>query len=141
MRKTWLLGLVVLAACESPWAIELEQPLIDPPEEYARWYQEVAACMGLSQEATAARFERIQWYSASEIYNDSDGIHAVGLWTEPHRITLRADRLLDSNVVKHELIHDFLSSGEHASPHFNVCASPDPEAASRLPLFATDNYP
>lgn len=124
MQAKWLLGLMVLSACESPWAVSLEHPITEPPAEYARWYQEVAACMGLPQLATAARFERIQWFSAADIYNDAEGLRAVGLWTEPHRITIREDRLLDPVVVKHELVHDFLSTGDHPAPFFDACTAP-----------------
>ncbi len=122
MRSLLLAALVFVAACESPWAVELESPMPDVPAVYADWYQEVAACMGATQGATLARFERIQWYSAVDIYNMHDGVRALGLWTEPHRITLRSDRTLDQRVVKHELVHDLLRNGDHPPPHFERCA-------------------
>lgn len=122
MRFWALAAMLAMAGCSSPWAVEMETPIREVPEVYLTWYQEVASCMGLERIATRDRFERIEWYSAVEIYNEADGVHAIGLWTEPHRITLRTDRLMDQMVVKHELVHDLLAVGSHPPPFFRGCA-------------------
>jgi len=122
VRALLMLGVVALAACESPWNVEMESPIRDIPEDYHRWFQEVGMCMGVPERATDARFAGIQWYSAIAIYNAQDDQHAVALWTEPHRITLRHDQAHDERVVKHELVHDFLSDGNHPAPYFKRCA-------------------
>ncbi len=125
MRSLLLAAIFIFftaAACESPWAVELESPIAITPEEYRIWYAEVAECMGISSTATPERFAQIRWYSAVDIYNSDENVRALGLWTAPHRITVRSDRLLDPVVVKHEIVHDLLADGEHPQPFFERCA-------------------
>jgi hypothetical protein len=122
MRSLLLAAVLLTVACESPWAVEVESPIPDTPEEYFGWFQEVAECMGVPEIATPSRFAQIHWHSAVDIYNSTDGLHALGLWVEPHRITLRTDRVFDSLVVKHELVHDVLRDGDHPPPLFERCA-------------------
>ncbi|MCA9737954.1 MAG: hypothetical protein KC645_10060, partial [Gemmatimonadetes bacterium] len=47
-----LFSLVGASACEPLWVVDLEQPMREIPEEYLRWFGEVAECMGRERDAT-----------------------------------------------------------------------------------------
>ena len=123
MRTTTMSLLILIAACEMPWAVELEEPMASVPEAYREWTADVAECMGHTPAFAVGRFERIRWYTSPSIVNRESGEEALGLWTEPHKIVIRSDHTRDERVVKHELIHDLLGSGAHRSAYFASCAT------------------
>ena len=121
--RTLVLAIVAFtAACDMPWAVEMEVQITNLPAAYQQWFDEVGRCMGEANRVGAGRFSRIGWYSSPSIHHRESGAKALGLWTEPHKITLHADFLEDASVVKHELVHDLLGSGTHGSEFFEVCA-------------------
>lgn len=115
-----LIAMAALVACTGPWEVENEVPVV-PPAEYAVWFSEVEACMGAAGGAVDGRFEDIRWHAALDIYHGENGTKAWGLWTEPHKITIRRDKLGSHQVVKHEIIHDLLQSGLHDERFFGLC--------------------
>ena len=123
MRFILLLALSgFMVGCELPWQVEDEYELASVPDDYLVWFMEVSTCMGRPGQGTPARFSRIQWHAGTDILNPSEGRRAWGLWTEPHKITIREDKLLQEHVVKHEIVHDLLGRGSHDGPHFVDCA-------------------
>ena len=89
MRVLVLALAAATLSCDMPWAVELEQPLLEVPAEYRTWFAEVSACMG--RPTDLARFERIRWYTAPLIEHRDTGQRALGLWTEPHKIVVQRD--------------------------------------------------
>lgn len=124
-RLGWVLILWV-SSCASPWAAEVRSAMDPVPGLYRSWYVGVAHCMGVASEDAHRRFDRVDWYIAERIVHTRHGTQAVGLWSEPHTITVRKDRLLDGYVVRHEAVHDLLEAGHHDSPAFRRCAAPAP---------------
>ena len=112
----------LLSACELPWVVEAEYELTDVPLAYGEWFREVAQCMDRPSSATSFRFARIEWHAGTGIYNPSERRTAWGLWTEPHKITIREDKLFEERVIKHEIVHDLLGRGSHDGPYFLRCA-------------------
>ena len=112
--------MAVLVGCTGPWEVE-EETLLDPPASYQAWFAQVASCMGQGSSRAAADYHRIEWYSAMDIRNQGDGVKAWGLWTEPHKITIRRDQIGNPEVVMHEIIHDLLQSGSHEAGYFGTC--------------------
>ena len=119
MRYSVLAILALVASCEMPWAVEFEQPLTEVPPSYRLWFGEVADCM--NRALPPGRFARIRWYSSGSIFHRVSGEQALGLWTEPHKIVIRSDVTSDERVVKHELVHDLLATGDHDSSFFTTC--------------------
>lgn len=133
LRTPLRTGVVLLLGCgvtlwgcgDSPVEFRDRRPL-QPLGIYVHWFEEVATCMEREEEATPARFERIEWYVAEEIRDNRLGPHQKiwGNWIAPHEITIRSDALLDRLTVTHELVHDFLQTTGHDSPAFEECTSP-----------------
>lgn len=96
--------------------------MTEVPQEYLDWFSDVATCMGRPQDATAARFSVIRWYEGVEIRNPTEGKFALGLWVEPHKITVRTDMAETDYVIKHELVHELLRDGSHEQRYFKECA-------------------
>lgn len=110
-----------MTACESnPWIVEAEAA-IPRGDDYYTWFSEVAGCLGMADRATRARFDRIEWRQAHTIEHPDRG-KALGLWTKPHRITIRQDQVHSEFVVKHEMVHDLLQDPAHPTPFFADCA-------------------
>jgi len=112
--------ITVLVGCAGPWEVENET-LMDPPPAYEAWFTRVASCMRRGSTRLVADYDKIRWYSAVDIRNQGDGVRAWGLWTEPHKITIRGDQLGNPDVVMHEIIHDLLQSGSHEAGYFGTC--------------------
>ena len=121
-RALPLLFSLVGAGCEPLWVVDLELPMDEVPQEYFQWFQDVASCMERPQDATRQRFELIRWYEGAEIRNPSEGRYALGLWMEPHKITVRTDVSSLDYVIKHEVVHELLRDGSHDQTYFKQCA-------------------
>jgi hypothetical protein len=121
MRPTVLLLLFSAAACDAPWAVSMETSIV-PPAVYRTWFAEVADCVAGEVDSREGRYERIEWYTATDIYHEEATTHAVGLWVAPHKVVIRSDHLDRAFVVKHEIVHDLLGTGGHGSDRFRACA-------------------
>ena len=99
---------VLLCAC-GILGPDVETPnrrLLDPiPPEYPGWYAEVESCLG-----RAGDYDAIVWYVADDII--VDGVRKGGIFAFPNRITVRAPRVHDAFLVKHEMVHHVLQAGE-----------------------------
>lgn len=92
------------------------QPLIPPPV-YRTWWNEVAACTGVT-----APFEQVTWYEASQLIDRETGMDHVGAWKPPHTIYIHSDYLLYVEGVKHEMVHEQLQTRDHRTEAFLRCA-------------------
>lgn len=128
LRHWWVLLVFVPAACSSPTA-----PLVDPdwrpegavefpaPDSYRRWWNEVAACLGVSADG----FDLVRWWkvgTGASFYTPDFG-SASGRWVRPHDIYVAGLHVGSRKIVKHEMIHEFLRGGSHDDPRFEVCAT------------------
>lgn len=112
MRRALLL-LLALTACRT--AVEpADRVPLDPPDEYGGWWDATRQCVGQPQ----ADFDRIRWWTATDVLVDQ---LASGLWVKDHDIYLRPEKVDGEGVVRHEMIHDLLQSGDHDSPFYRTC--------------------
>ena len=85
------------------------------PETYARWWAETEACSGRK-----GTIKRVNWYMVP----NSDffwygGETYDGYWFRyHHQIILASASIPDSNVVRHEMLHDLLDDGNHPAEFF-----------------------
>jgi hypothetical protein len=88
---------------------------IAPGEEYASWWSATEACSGETGDPG-----RIRWYTAAGItYN---GVFARGVWLPPHEIVVLLGYEENSDIVRHEMLHDLLGGdSDHAKPAWTRC--------------------
>ncbi len=135
VKRALLLGWVSLAAsCEptvGPSVVASGLEEIEPRASWEEVYGEVALCLGKS-----ADFPRVRWFTAERIEGEGgDGTTGVwlGLQGEPHGIAILervfegASRQVQSDIVRHESIHELLQVPGHDGEHWCRC---DPHPAS-----------
>lgn len=110
---TWL-GLGACAEPHNGFAPEGATPFTPPPFYITLW-QQTESCSGRT-----ADFGEVSWYvlpsgtSWSSEYGDR-----LGAWRErDNRITLRAEYVDDSLVVRHEMLHAILRDGRRSVEFF-----------------------
>lgn len=113
MRPFIAVALLALAAC----GFDPIGPSMGPPAIYRQWYSDVEKCSGLTGD-----FDAIRW---QHVYDLRDGQTMYrAYWYPRHTITLRDDFRFDEQVVKHEMMHDLIQSGEHPALYFEqVCGN------------------
>ncbi|MGH7535700.1 MAG: hypothetical protein ACREMG_08955 [Gemmatimonadales bacterium] len=100
--------------------------------DYARWYATVEKCSGLQGD-----FAGVKWYVTPHPWPSANGKMTSAVWTD-RRIILNGEMLADSNLVKHESLHDVLyvsgwrppakpaseytHADLHPAPPFGLCA-------------------
>lgn len=127
-----VLALVLaLAGCDSPTALEDRDHIeftnlrrMEPePDVYQRWHTDVALCM--ERPAAVLAYGRIEWHVADRIrFTDRSpggARETRALWSSPHYITIRTDRVDARVTVQHEIVHDLLQDGGHEHPAFDAC--------------------
>lgn len=84
-----------------------------PKPIFALWWQLVETCSGLRGD-----FSRVQFYkSLGQLV--IDGKSVAGYWSpEGNRIALADIAATDGRVVRHEMLHALLQSGDHALSYF-----------------------
>lgn len=115
---TSMLLATLVAGCSSPFVPD--DPLIRhyPTAIERGWWSEVAACMGIPEPP----IERVTFWivRAGHSFDSPDG-HRRGWWEPAHTIYLTSAWWADESLVKHEMVHDMLQTGGHASPAFDRC--------------------
>lgn len=145
MRRFFLVfSWLAVGACTNPLAPQGAEPFI-PPASFSHNWATVEACSHQLGDLT-----RIQWFvvpaTATWQYNfpctESSNGACQGVWIAPHHIYVAAHVLADSlakvtyllhtdgsltvdtvppfRVVKHEMLHDLLQSGDHPAA-FTAC--------------------
>ncbi len=116
-----ILGLLCIAlgasvACSEPIGPESVGVIerYSPPEVYRTWWAEVEACSGLQGD-----FDRVRWYvkgqSGQFRYR---GAYVFAYWWPSHEIVIAGGQVANDMVVRHEMLHDLLGSGEHSPEYF-----------------------
>jgi hypothetical protein len=108
-------------------ATECRHSLTPPPfpdavpitakSSYALWWNVVENCSGIHGELT-----RVRWSMVSRPYLLKRGTDLVyGLWSpRENSITLAQGYLVEGHLVRHEMLHSLLQSGDHDPQYFRV---------------------
>ncbi len=97
--------------------------VFEAPEAYRDWWSEMEACS-----RRAGDFARVEW---QRVENEADGTfpcgssRCAGAWQPPHRIYVARSYLLSEPIVKHEMVHDLIQSGNHFDGAFYACGVQD----------------
>ena len=98
----------------SPSAVVAGSVPFTAPEIYADWWRETEVCSGRTGD-----LDRIHWYVVpNTISFDFRGTSYNGYWWDTHDIVLGSVWLDRPEVVRHEMLHDLLNSGEHPAEFF-----------------------
>lgn len=130
LRLAAALAAVTLASAscrfEPDGAIPLEVPSV-----YRQWWAELEQCAQRSADFDRLRF----WKVKGEVFPCPGG-PCAGRWQSPHHVYL-ADKWVDNAaLVKHEMLHDLLRTGDHPVAIFGVAGCnvlwevPRPHSAS-----------
>ncbi len=88
-----------------------------PPRIYATWWADVEGCSHLS-----APFASVHYYyfpASGFFYVKSDEV--LGAWSnQGNRITVAEGVALDPFVVRHEMLHALLQTGDHPAAYFST---------------------
>lgn len=106
-----------LSACADPqnsFAPEGATPFT-PPAYYPALWQQTESCAGRT-----ADYRAVSWYVVPAGASwSSDYGESLGAWSaRGNRITLRADLVDDSLLVRHEMLHAILHDGRHTVEFF-----------------------
>ena len=88
-----------------------------PPESFDGWWANMETCSHLT-----ADYGRVSWYYIPGGGFDcpTEGGNCDGMWQPPHTIYLAHERMNDSVLVEHEMLHDLIQRGDHP-PVFDFC--------------------
>ncbi len=109
-----LLGLGACADSSVAFAPDAATPLT-PPAFYLTLWHETETCAGRT-----ADYGAVSWYvlPAGASWS-SENRDILGAWRErDNRITMRAEYVNDSLVVRHEMLHAILHDGRHSVEFF-----------------------
>jgi hypothetical protein len=86
-----------------------------PEAKYVQWWEQVEACSGRS-----ARFDRVNWFvvpGAQSFAYRGRTVEAYWL-SYRHQIILGESSVDDGRLVRHEMLHDILDTGDHPREYF-----------------------
>jgi hypothetical protein len=88
---------------------------LTPPARYAAWWQLTEACSGVTGNLAA-----VDWYvvpNTNEFTLEGEGVN--GAWYQDgNRIALGDSEIFDGSLVRHEMLHALLQSGNHPRNEF-----------------------
>jgi hypothetical protein len=104
-------------AITSPPELPAGAQPIDPPADYAGWWSAVEQCAG-----RLGNMSRVQFFTVpgrtSFMYKD--GQYDGYWWSQVHWIVLAGDKVQNAMIVRHEMLHDLLSRGDHPPAFFQA---------------------
>jgi len=112
---------LLFGACGDPFS-----PLVpkgafpfDPPAQYAPYWRHMEDCLQVTGDLS-----RVKWFRVpGSTFDCPNGGRCDGLWVRPHTIYLAYQRMNDSLLVEHEMLHDLLQRGDHPAA-FQTCGVP-----------------
>lgn len=107
-------ALVATVLCSASCRYEPDGAVpLEVPSVYRQWWAELERCA-----ERTANFERITfWKVKGETFPCPKG-PCAGRWQSPHHVYI-AERWIDNpSLVKHEMLHDLLRTGEHPQAYF-----------------------
>ena len=90
---------------------------IDPPLEYAVWFERTERCASLSGRITAIQFYIIPGVDTFE----TDQGQKVGMWSrrgDHHTIIVAGNYRNHEMVVRHEMLHSLIGQSGHPEQYF-----------------------
>lgn len=126
MRSLALAMALMVGACESATAPDIEAPPhaipYDAPAWYADWYDAMAECADRPGD-----FGRVRWFivPGEGSWLDGNGVAIHGAWVPPHDVYLSAARTTDRELIEHHMAHEIVQNRAHPSPPFGGCSSPE----------------
>jgi hypothetical protein len=102
--------LVACAGCR--YAPEGAAPL-EVSSAYRHWWGEVEACAQRSAPIERVRF----WVIKGDEFPCPNG-PCAGHWRSPHDVYIAERWVNDETLVKHEMLHDLLGTGQHPEAYF-----------------------
>ncbi len=107
LRLAASLAAVVLSCAGCRYEPDGAAPL-EVPAVYRQWWADLELCAQRS-----ANFERIRfWKVKGETFPCPNG-PCAGRWQSPHHVYIAERWLENPSLVKHEMLHDLLNTGEH----------------------------
>lgn len=83
------------------------------PEAYRTWWRETEACAGRT-----GNFERVRWFVREGSDFACPTGRCVGRWESGHRIYVARRWQHHPLVIRHEMLHAILGTGDHPAEHF-----------------------
>ena len=87
---------------------------MNPSNAYWSWWQQTEQCSGITGD-----MNRIQWFVVPSYFQSPKG-ETGGYWEPAHTIYLAGMFTDDSIMVRHEMLHDLLQTGDHPAA-FDTC--------------------
>ncbi len=121
-NRRWTgLPAVVLASwlgCTDTLTVEDVREPFDPPATFQLWWQLTFECALIPQ----PDMDGVSWFATPECPGQP---HVLGQWNARREITLLNAVRFNQDVVRHEMLHDFLDGdGNPTSPAWDKCGSP-----------------
>ena len=111
---------LALSACDL-WKSDFPESAVafTPPPQYRAWWQVVESCAG-----KRASFDGVSWYTVEPQQLVVHGDNAAGAWfAENNSIVVVQNWVTQGSLVRHEMLHAILETGDHPIRDFNVrCA-------------------
>lgn len=90
---------------------------LDVPEAYRHWWAQMEECA-----QRVAPFDRVRfWVVRGDEFPCPKG-PCAGHWRSPHDVYIAETWVHNETLVKHEMLHDLLGSGEHPATYFGPAA-------------------
>lgn len=120
LQPAAVLGMVLTLSCTMPTGpLPDGAERIEPPLIFRVWWQQVESCAGRSES-----FRAVTWYRVPvqhELGFPHRGRLVTGLWAARGNRILLSDHVLESPpIVRHEMLHAILRSGDHPTHYFVV---------------------
>jgi len=114
------LGLALIGGCtptEPTSPLPSNAVAIDPPLEYAVWFERTERCAGLSGRITSIQFLVVPGVDTFP----TDQGPKVGMWTrrgDHHTIIVAGNYRNHEMVVRHEMLHSLIGQSGHPPEYF-----------------------
>jgi hypothetical protein len=109
--------LAILFACAGcRYAPEGAAPL-EVTSAYRQWWAEIEDCAGRSAPIDRVRF----WVVKGDEFPCPNG-PCAGHWRSPHDVYIAETWVHNETLVKHEMLHDVLGTGDHPTAYFGAAA-------------------
>ncbi|HEX4933760.1 MAG TPA: hypothetical protein VFV33_11310 [Gemmatimonadaceae bacterium] len=112
LRQLAAVAGVVVGTAGCRYAPEGAVPL-EIPAVYRQWWSQVEDCAGREAPIERVRF----WVVQGDEFPCPNG-PCVGRWNAPHDVYLAETWVYNASLVKHEMLHDLLGTGDHPPAKF-----------------------
>ncbi|MCC6928515.1 MAG: hypothetical protein IT359_05925 [Gemmatimonadaceae bacterium] len=108
-RLRHIASLVAVVVCAAGCRYEPEGAApLEVPSVYRQWWAEVEECAQRKATMDRVRF----WVLKGDKFPCPNG-PCIGRWNSPHDVYIAETWVNDAALVKHEMLHDLLGTGDH----------------------------